>query len=129
YRTGRDTTHAISRAVALAACRATVAPDGFLAGVDRRGCRLRIGSLVQSRVQAGVRRAAGDMAQEPGRGPGTLKSWHGRQAARAIFDMKPRPSAVVCDNGAVAFGVPHELGRMGKRGGKALAVAGRDDVV
>jgi LacI family transcriptional regulator len=69
------------------------------------------------------------MAQEPGRGPGTLKSWHGRQAARAIFDMKPRPSAVVCDNGPVAFGVPHELGRMGKRAGKALAIAGCDNVV
>lgn len=53
----------------------------------------------------------------------------GRQAVRAIFDMRPRPTAVVCYNDQVAFGVLHELDRMGKRAGKALAVVGCDNVV
>ncbi|TDG23426.1 LacI family transcriptional regulator [Paraburkholderia silviterrae] len=53
----------------------------------------------------------------------------GRDAVRAIFDMKPRPTAVVCYNDQVAFGVLHELDRMGKRAGKALAVVGCDNVV
>lgn len=53
----------------------------------------------------------------------------GRQAVRAIFDMKPRPTAVICYNDQVAFGVLHELDRMGKRAGKALAVVGCDNVV
>ncbi|CAD6561562.1 Maltose regulon regulatory protein MalI [Paraburkholderia hiiakae] len=42
----------------------------------------------------------------------------GRNAVRAIFDMKPRPTAVVCYNDQVAIGVLHELDRMGKRAGK-----------
>jgi LacI family transcriptional regulator len=53
----------------------------------------------------------------------------GRDAVRAIFDMKPRPTAVVCYNDQVAFGVLHELDRMGKRAGQALAVVGCDNVV
>jgi LacI family transcriptional regulator len=53
----------------------------------------------------------------------------GRNAVRAIFDMKPRPTAVVCYNDQVAIGVLHELDRMGKRAGKALAVVGCDNVV
>jgi LacI family transcriptional regulator len=53
----------------------------------------------------------------------------GCRAVRAIFDMKPRPTAVVCYNDQVAFGVLHELDRMGKRAGKALAVVGCDNVV
>jgi LacI family transcriptional regulator len=53
----------------------------------------------------------------------------GRQAVRSIFDMRPRPTAVVCYNDQVAFGVLHELDRMGKRAGKALAVVGCDNVV
>jgi LacI family transcriptional regulator len=53
----------------------------------------------------------------------------GRKAVRAIFGMKPRPTAVVCYNDQVAFGVLHELDRMGKRAGKALAVVGCDNVV
>jgi LacI family transcriptional regulator len=36
---------------------------------------------------------------------------------------------VVCYNDQVAFGVLHELDRMGKRAGKALAVVGCDNVV
>jgi LacI family transcriptional regulator len=43
--------------------------------------------------------------------------------------MKPRPTAVVCYNDQVAIGVLHELDRMGKRAGKALAVVGCDNVV
>ncbi|CAB3809050.1 LacI family DNA-binding transcriptional regulator [Paraburkholderia caffeinilytica] len=53
----------------------------------------------------------------------------GRKAVRAIFEMKPRPTAVVCYNDQVAIGVLHELDRMGKRAGKALAVVGCDNVV
>jgi LacI family transcriptional regulator len=53
----------------------------------------------------------------------------GRKAVRSIFDMRPRPTAVVCYNDQVAFGVLHELDRMGKRAGKALAVVGCDNVV
>ncbi|KVF24197.1 LacI family DNA-binding transcriptional regulator [Burkholderia vietnamiensis] len=53
----------------------------------------------------------------------------GRNAVRAIFKMKPRPTAVVCYNDQVAVGVLHELDHMGKRAGKALAVVGCDDVV
>jgi LacI family transcriptional regulator len=53
----------------------------------------------------------------------------GRNAVRAIFEMKPRPTAVVCYNDQVAIGVLHELDRMGKRAGKALAVVGCDNVV
>jgi LacI family transcriptional regulator len=53
----------------------------------------------------------------------------GRDAVRAIFDMKPRPTAVLCYNDQVAVGVLHELDRMGKRAGKALAVVGCDNVV
>jgi LacI family transcriptional regulator len=53
----------------------------------------------------------------------------GRKAVQAIFAMRPRPSAVVCYNDQVAFGVLHELDRMGKRAGKALAVVGCDNVV
>ena len=53
----------------------------------------------------------------------------GRQAVRDIFAMKPRPTAVVCYNDQVAFGVLHELDRMGKRAGKALAVVDCDNVV
>lgn len=53
----------------------------------------------------------------------------GRKAVRSIFEMKPRPTAVVCYNDQVAIGVLHELDRMGKRAGKALAVVGCDNVV
>ena len=53
----------------------------------------------------------------------------GRDAVRTIFGMTPRPTAVVCYNDQVAFGVLHELDRMGKRAGKALAVVGCDNVV
>ncbi|MBB5499784.1 LacI family DNA-binding transcriptional regulator [Paraburkholderia sp. MM5384-R2] len=53
----------------------------------------------------------------------------GRKAVRSIFEMRPRPTAVVCYNDQVAFGVLHELDRMGKRAGKALAVVGCDNVV
>ena len=53
----------------------------------------------------------------------------GRDAVRAIFDMNPRPTAVVCYDDQVAIGVLHELDRMGKRAGKALAVVGCDNVV
>ncbi|KAA0999335.1 LacI family DNA-binding transcriptional regulator [Paraburkholderia panacisoli] len=53
----------------------------------------------------------------------------GRDAVRAIFDMKPRPTAVLCYNDQVAVGVLHELDRMGKRAGKALAVVGCDNVI
>ncbi|RFU44420.1 LacI family DNA-binding transcriptional regulator [Paraburkholderia sp. DHOC27] len=53
----------------------------------------------------------------------------GRNALRAIWEMKPRPTAVVCYNDQVAVGVLHELDRMGKRAGKALAVVGCDNVV
>jgi LacI family transcriptional regulator len=53
----------------------------------------------------------------------------GRDAVRAIFGMSPRPTAVVCYNDQVAFGVLHELDRMGKRAGKALAVVGCDNVM
>lgn len=45
------------------------------------------------------------------------------------WEMKPRPTAVVCYNDQVAVGVLHELDRMGKRAGKALAVVGCDNVV
>ena len=53
----------------------------------------------------------------------------GRKAVQAIFAMRPHPTAVVCYNDQVAIGVLHELDRMGKRAGKALAVVGCDDVV
>jgi LacI family transcriptional regulator len=53
----------------------------------------------------------------------------GRKAVRSIFELRPRPTAVVCYNDQVAFGVLHELDRMGKRAGKALAVVGCDNVV
>jgi LacI family transcriptional regulator len=53
----------------------------------------------------------------------------GRDAVRAIFNMKPRPTAVVCYNDQVAIGVLHELDRMGERAGEALAVVGCDDIV
>jgi LacI family transcriptional regulator len=53
----------------------------------------------------------------------------GRNAVRVIFEMKPRPTAVVCYNDQVAIGVLHELDRMGKRAGKALAVVGCDNVI
>lgn len=53
----------------------------------------------------------------------------GQTAVRAIFEMKPRPTAVVCYNDQVAVGALHELDRMGKRAGKALAVVGCDNVV
>lgn len=53
----------------------------------------------------------------------------GRQAVRAIFDLAFPPTAVVCYNDQVAFGVLRELDRMGKRAGKALAVVGCDNVV
>lgn len=53
----------------------------------------------------------------------------GRSAVEAIFAMRPRPTAVVCYNDQVAFGVLHELDRMGKRAGKALAVVGCDNVI
>lgn len=53
----------------------------------------------------------------------------GRNALRAIWEMKPRPTAAVCYNDQVAVGVLHELDRMGKRAGKALAVVGCDNVV
>jgi LacI family transcriptional regulator, galactose operon repressor len=53
----------------------------------------------------------------------------GRKAVRAIFEMRPRPTAVVCYNDQVVVGVLHELDRMGKRAGKALAVVGCDNVV
>lgn len=43
--------------------------------------------------------------------------------------MKPRPTGVVCYNDQVAIGVLHELDRMGKRAGNALAVVGCDNVV
>lgn len=53
----------------------------------------------------------------------------GREAVRSVFAMKPRPTAVVCYNDQVAIGVLHELDTMGKRAGKALAVAGCDNIV
>lgn len=53
----------------------------------------------------------------------------GRDAVRAIFAMRPRPTAVLCYNDQVAFGVLHELDRMGKRAGRDLAVVGCDNVV
>ncbi|RQR27752.1 LacI family DNA-binding transcriptional regulator [Burkholderia sp. Bp9143] len=53
----------------------------------------------------------------------------GRKAVQAIFAMHPRPTAVVCYNDQVAIGVLHELDRMGKRAGKALAVVGCDNVI
>jgi LacI family transcriptional regulator len=53
----------------------------------------------------------------------------GRDALRAIWRMDSRPTAVVCYNDQVAFGVLHELDRMGKRAGKDLAVVGCDNVV
>jgi LacI family transcriptional regulator len=53
----------------------------------------------------------------------------GRDAVREIFEMKPRPTAVVCYNDQVAIGVLHELDRRGKRAGKALAVVGCDNIV
>ncbi|MCX4165528.1 MULTISPECIES: LacI family DNA-binding transcriptional regulator [Paraburkholderia] len=52
----------------------------------------------------------------------------GREAVRRIFAMKHRPTAVVCYNDLVAFGVLHELDKMGKRAGKHLAVIGCDNV-
>ena len=53
----------------------------------------------------------------------------GRAAVRALFEMKPRPTAVVCYNDQVAIGVLHQLDTMGKRAGKALAVVGCDNIV
>jgi LacI family transcriptional regulator len=53
----------------------------------------------------------------------------GREAVRQLFAMKPRPTAAVCYNDQVAFGVLHELDNMGKRAGRDLAVVGCDNVI
>lgn len=57
-----------------------------------------------------------------------LSSDGGRQGVALFSAMALRPTAVVCYNDSVAFGVLNELDFLGQRAGRDLAVVGFDDV-
>lgn len=57
-----------------------------------------------------------------------LNTSGGRQGLGLISSMSPQPTAVVCYNDSVAFGVLNELDHLGKRAGRDLAVVGFDDI-
>lgn len=57
-----------------------------------------------------------------------LNASGGRQGVSIINAMSPSPTAVVCYNDSVAFGVLNELDTLGKRAGRDLAVVGFDDI-
>jgi LacI family transcriptional regulator len=58
-----------------------------------------------------------------------LNATGGQQGVSIIHALDPRPTAVVCYNDFVAFGVLNELDTLGKRAGRDLAVVGFDDIL
>lgn len=57
-----------------------------------------------------------------------ISSLGGQEAITTLLTLDDRPTAVVCYNDRVAFGVLHELDNKGLRAGRDLAVMGFDDI-
>jgi LacI family transcriptional regulator len=60
--------------------------------------------------------------------PGDLRVAGGRQAARAIFAMDPRPTAVICANDLMALALMSEMHLAGVRVPEELSVVGFDGI-
>lgn len=60
--------------------------------------------------------------------PELMTQGDGRKAAEIIANHSPRPSAVVCFNDVLAFGLMSSFARLGIRPGVDVAVTGYDDV-
>ncbi len=60
--------------------------------------------------------------------PELMTQGDGRKAAEAIAAHSPRPTAVVCFNDVLAFGLMSSFTRLGIRPGTDIAVTGYDDV-
>ena len=60
--------------------------------------------------------------------PELMTQGEGRKAADQLAGLDPRPTAVVCFNDPIAFGLMAGLARLGIRPGTDVAVTGYDDV-
>jgi DNA-binding LacI/PurR family transcriptional regulator len=60
--------------------------------------------------------------------PGLMKLADGRIAVDTLLALPERPTAIVCFNDPIAFGVMSGLAKAGLRAGTDIAVTGYDDV-
>ena len=78
---------------------------------------------------AGFRQAMDEVGLEPVADlPELMTQNDGRRAADMLVKTTPRPTAVVCFNDILAFGVMSGFARLGIRSGSEIAVTGYDDV-
>lgn len=82
--------------------------------------RDRHAGFIEAMAEAGLTPAA-DL-------PELMTQGDGRRAADRLVQMTPRPTAVICFNDILAFGVMSGFAKLGIRSGTDIAVTGYDDV-